>query len=120
MHVAQHAQDAGVEHIQVYTPQTVSFEVRMRKGVATSRKRVFVVELQRHVLTQLLSGEHRKVVPLRDYASMNRKGCELECILDDGRGHRRRKVVVFQTPAEAETFQALVTLDNSGRSHTGT
>ncbi|KAH8047024.1 phosphatidylinositol-3,5-bisphosphate 3-phosphatase [Aureococcus anophagefferens] len=45
----------------VYTPQTVSFEVTLKKGMSTS-KRTLVVELHKHVVTQLMgtSGAERK------------------------------------------------------------
>ena len=99
---------------QVYTPQTVSFEVTLKKGMSTS-KRTMVVELHKHVVTQLMgsSGQERKVNPCREYARMKRKGTEMEVILDDGHGHRRKKYVSFRSAQEALTFEQLITLDNA-------
>ena len=99
---------------QVYTPQTVSFEVTLKKGMSTS-KRTLVVELHKHVVTQLMgtSGAERKVNPCREYARMKRKGAEMEVILDDGHGHRRKKYVTFRSAQEALSFEQLLTLDNA-------
>jgi hypothetical protein len=92
----------------------VSFEVTLKKGMSTS-KRTLVVELHKHVVTQLMgtSGAERKVNPCREYARMKRKGAEMEVILDDGHGHRRKKYVTFRSAQEALSFEQLLTLDNA-------
>ena len=51
----------------------------LKKGMSTS-KRTLVVELHKHVVTQLMgsNGTERKTNPCREYSRMKRKGTELD------------------------------------------
>lgn len=104
--------------VQVYTPQTVSFEVTLKKGVMSSVKRALVVDLHKHVVTQLMGkGGERKSIPCREYARLKRNGAEMQVVLDDGRGHRRNKWMVFRSAAEALKFEQVLRLDKASGDH---
>lgn len=102
----------------MYAAHTVSFEVTLKKGVMSSVKRGLVVDLHKHVVTQLLGkGGDRKSIPCREYAKLKRKGAEMQVVLDDGRGHRRNKWMVFRSAAEALKFEQVVRLDQASGDH---